>query len=370
MKKCLVFVLTVLFIVSVAACSKSEPAPAPEVKAPTPSPAAPAAAPAPKAAAPEAAAPAVVDRFYEKEIVYGTADGVELKMDIAKPIGDGPFPAVVCIHGGGWQIGKRQDFEPTARIMAMNGYVAATVDYRMTPAHKWPAQIEDVKCAVRYLRAHAEQLKINPDKIGALGHSAGAHLALMLGLTDPKDNFEGNGGYADQSSKVQAVVNLSAPTNLSTWKPLPVVDEPLQKEYGKSFDDILADLLGTADRAAQAMADASPVTYADESDSPVLTFHGSVDPLVPPDQAKELDEALKNAGVPHKLIIIEGADHGFKENQLPNIIMETTSFFGVHLKGEAPAAAPATEEAPASTPETDEAPASAPESGEAPAPQS
>lgn len=353
MKKFCALFLSFLIVASFGACSKPQSAPEPTANVPAPAqpkaaePPAPAPAPAP---VPEAAAPSVPeDPNYVKDVVYCTVDGVDLKMDIAKPTGDGPFPAIVCIHGGGWQLGNKSGFEPTARVMAANGYLAVTVAYRFAPKYKWPAQVEDVKCAVRYLRAHAEELKINPEKIGAIGHSAGANLSLMLGLTDPKDNLEGNGGYAEQSSKVQAVVSLSAPTNFATWQPLPEVDQPVRKEYGKGFEDILIDLLGTDDRTAKIMADASPITYADSGDAPVLTLHGSVDPLVPIQQAHELDKAIKDAGGRHKLVVVEGADHGFADDKIPVLIMEATAFFAEHLKGEvatAPApAAPAGETA-------------------------
>lgn len=340
-----------LVVIGFAACSKSQPAPAPEATAPVEAPqtAPEQSAPQPEQpaaqAAPEVpAAPA--DPNYLTDVVYGNADGVELKMDIAKPTGEGPFPAVLCIHGGGWQLGKKADFAPTAVLLAANGYVAATVDYRMIPDYPWPAQIEDVKCAVRYLRANAQELNINPDKIGAIGHSAGGHLALMLGLTNSDNGFDGTGGYQDQPSNVQAVVGLSGLTNFATWKPWPEVDEPFQKEYGKTYDGLLTDLLGTADRSAKAMAEASPVSYVDAGDPPVLIVHGDADPLVPYDQATELAEVLKKEGAPHKLAVIEGANHGYNDEQLPLIIMETTAFFNEHLNDIAPEPAPEATQVP------------------------
>jgi acetyl esterase/lipase len=158
---------------------------------------------------------------FQKDVVYGHAEGVDLKLDLGKPPAGGPpVPALVFIHGGAWQVGSKDTFEPLVRQFADNGYVTASVEYRLAPAHKWPAQIEDVKCAVRYLRAHAKELNIIPDKIGAAGDSAGGHLSLLLGLMDPKDGLEGTGGNPEQSSKVQAVVNFYGPTDMKP-RPLP-----------------------------------------------------------------------------------------------------------------------------------------------------
>src|SRR5712691_3000594 len=117
--------------------------------------------------------------------------------------GTAPFPALVCIHGGGWRIGNRQQLDQSIETFAGRGYVAVTVSYRLAPQAKFPAQIEDCKATVRWLRANAKDLKINPERIGALGFSAGAHLACLLGTTDERDGLEGDGGNPKQSSRVQ-----------------------------------------------------------------------------------------------------------------------------------------------------------------------
>src|SRR5262249_36238382 len=165
----------------------------------------------------------------------------------------------------------------------------ATVTYRLTPKHKFPAQIEDAKCAVRYLRAQAKQLNIDPRRVAALGDSAGGHLSLLLGLLDAKDGMEGKGGNPEHPSKVQAVVNYFGPTDFPNWKVEPIGEGMLKVALkGKGSDDLLTDLLGTADRKAEVMKVVSPITYIDAGDAPVLTLQGSLDPLVPPDQAKRL----------------------------------------------------------------------------------
>jgi len=150
----------------------------------------------------------------EKNIVYGKGGDVDLELDLAMPAeGKGPFPAVVCVHGGGWKAGNRQSLGQLTEILAKHNFVAVTVTYRFAPKHKFPAQIEDCKASVRWLRAKAEKYNINPDKIGAVGFSAGGHLVSLMGAADEKAGFEGNGGNPKQSSKVHAVVSFFGPTD-------------------------------------------------------------------------------------------------------------------------------------------------------------
>jgi len=152
--------------------------------------------------------------------------------------GKGPFPAVVCIHGGGWRAGKRQDMDFMTEVLARRGYVAATVGYRLVPNARFPAQIEDCKAAVRWLRANAAKYHMNPDRIGAIGPSAGGHLACLLGITDKKGGLEGSGGNPDHSSRVQAVVSFFGRTNFTrkTWTNQ-LEEEVFVPLIGASFDD-------------------------------------------------------------------------------------------------------------------------------------
>ncbi len=266
---------------------------------------------------------------YEPDVVYGRVGDMDLKMNLAKPAGT-PHGAIVCMHGGAWQLGDKASYEGIVRRLAEGGYVAAAVGYRLAPAHQWPAQIEDVKCAVRYLRAHAKELNIDPDKIGALGDSAGGHLALLAGLMDPKDDLEGTGGYADQSSKVNAVVNLYAPTDISAWVVPPETQEQVLRDMGKSSDQFLIDWLGTADRTADVMKQASPVTYVSAGDPPVLTFHGDKDNLVPIAQAEVLQAALEKANIPHRFVVMKDHVHGW---DLLTSMPEALAFFDAVLNG-------------------------------------
>jgi acetyl esterase/lipase len=272
----------------------------------------------------------------EKDIVYGKTGGEKLKLDLAKPVkGKGPFPVVVCLHGGAWLGGHRAAHHPTIKMLAANGYVAAAVGYRLAPKHRFPAQLEDAKCAVRYLRSRAKELNIDPNKVAALGDSAGGHLSLLLGLVDPKDGMEGDGGHAKYPSKVQAVVNYYGPADLRTWKPTEAGELIFRaaSKGERGSDHILQDVVGTKDRKSKAMARFSPIIYIDAKDAPVLTFHGSNDPLVPISQANELHAALKKAKVPEKLVILKDKGHGWGGADKVMTDKETVAFLDKHLKG-------------------------------------
>lgn len=249
---------------------------------------------------------------YRKDVVYGKAGDVELKMDVAMPAkGTGPFPAVVCVHGGAWQQGHRNHHFGTIRQLAESGFVACTITYRLAPKHKFPAQIEDVKCAIRFCRAKAGDYKIDPKRIAVLGDSAGGHLALLAGLSRKADGFEGTGGWPKESSDVQAVVNYYGPTNFQSWRVPDLGEIALKLGAKKDSNMVLADFLGTSDRKAAIMAKVSPITYVRKDAPPILSLHGTFDHLVPDQQARELHAALKQVGATERLEIIDFGLHGF-----------------------------------------------------------
>jgi acetyl esterase/lipase len=240
----------------------------------------------------------------ERDLVYGRAGTLDLKLDLAMPKGGSvSFPAIVFLHGEGWRAGNRRQMSHFIDGVARMGYVGVTVEYRLVPTARFPSQVEDCKAAVRWMRANANAYRIRADRIGVVGFSAGGHLASMLGVTDEKDGLEGDGGNAGQSSRVQAVVSFFGPEDFSTrdW-PRDLEREVIVPFLGGSF----------ADRA-DAYRKASPVSYVTRNAPPFLLFHGRLDELVPVDQSIRLAARLKDAGVPARLVILEGEKHGFTD---------------------------------------------------------
>ena len=277
------------------------------------------------------------DVTVEENLTYGQGGDAELKLDLARPEGEGPFPAIVFIHGGGWFQGNRQAYKSQIREAAQKGYVAATISYRLmqfdqkqkettTAKPIFPAQIQDAKAAIRWLRANAGKYHVDPERIGVTGGSAGGHLSLLAGLADKKANLEGKGGHPDQSSRVQAVVNFFGPTEMASAYETSSVAWIFRLFMG-----------GTPDEVPATYKAASPVTYVSQDDPPVLTLHGDRDKLVPIAQAKLLDEKMKAAGAPHTLIILEGQGHGFGGKAREKAAKAMWDFFEKHLKPGKPA---------------------------------
>lgn len=261
---------------------------------------------------------------FEPDIVFGKGGDVDLALDLARPEKlEKPAPCVVFIHGGGWQGGNRNVHDQHILEFAKRGFVAATIQYRLVPKAIFPAQVEDVKCAIRYLRANASKHQLDAHKIGAVGFSAGAHLSMLLGTMDEKDGLEGSGGHADQSSKVQAVVAFFGPTDLAAEFPDQPVDVPglIHKFLG-----------GTKDEQSANYKAASPVTYVDKADAPTLIYHGMKDRLVPFAQAQKMAEAMHQAGMPGRVELLMNADHGWGDPELKRTTEGTAAFFAEHLK--------------------------------------
>ena len=243
-----------------------------------------------------------------RDLTYGTAGGTQLKLDLAVPKeGSGPFPAIVFLHGEGWRAGNRRQMSHFIDGVARMGYVGVTVEYRLVPAARFPAQVEDCKAALRWLRANAANYRVDPGRIGVVGFSAGGHLAAMLGVT---------------GENVQAVVSFFGPTDFSTrdW-PRDLEREVIVPFLGGSFADIPA----VYERA-------SPVSHVTKDSAPFLLFHGSEDELVPVDQSKRLAERLKSFGVPVRLVVLEGEGHGFTDAHNQECMMQMMAFLGERLK--------------------------------------
>lgn len=259
---------------------------------------------------------------YQQNIEYGQGAGESLKLDLAWPEkSTGKRPCVVVIHGGAWRAGNRNQHTDIIFALAQRGYVAATISYRFCPKHRFPAQIEDAKCTVRFLRANADRYEIDTERFGAVGASAGAHLAMMLGVMDENDGLEGDGGHADESSKVQAVVSFFGPTDLSA-DDIPTVTIPLLFDF----------IGGTKIKFPEKYRQASPITYVDSGDAPMLLLQGTKDPLVPHSQVFKMIDALTEAGVKGRAEIIIGGGHGWGGKDLIRSLNQTYDFLDEQLK--------------------------------------
>lgn len=231
----------------------------------------------------------------QRNLVYCTADGVELKLDFYSK-GPGPSPLVVFVHGGGFTGGSKNQVSEYAQGLLDAGYRFASIDYRLSPRYQMPAHIHDAKCAIRFLRANAERLGVLPNAIGVIGSSAGGHLVAMLGLVGPEANMEGNGGYAGVSSAVQAVVDLFGPTDF-TRQLSPANLRLLQPVFGSSDPQVLRRY--------------SPLYWVQSGAPPFLIMHGDQDPVVPYSNSVWLYDALKAAGNTAELVTVKNAGHGF-----------------------------------------------------------
>lgn len=260
---------------------------------------------------------------FESGIEYSNPDNQHLQLDMARPNTDeGPFPAILCIHGGGFRAGTRQGYDGQIIRLADKGYVAVTITYRLAPKYPFPAAIHDTKAAVRWLRANAKKYHIDPNRIGVMGGSAGGHLAQFLGVTSDVKEFEGDGGNATQSSKVKCVVNYYGPSDFT-------------KSYGKSVDaaEVLPLFLGgNLEKAKPLHIKASPLYWVTPNAAPTLCIHGTEDKYVAFEQAEWIVDKLKAANVEAELLKLEGAGHGFKGKDAETAEKAMIAFFKKHLK--------------------------------------
>jgi acetyl esterase/lipase len=253
-----------------------------------------------------------------------TTSGPEQLMDIYTPKGAaGALPAVVYIHGGGWAAGSRSHQDGPADHFTKQGYVFCSIDYRFSDVAKYPAQIQDSKCAIRFLRANAAKYRIDPKRIGVWGDSAGGHLVALLGLTPKVKRLEGDGGWQKQSSAVAAVVDWYGPSDIRP--------EGLGVYTNPAGIDLITRLLGDPNNAKLA-ADASPITFVTKDAAPMLIMHGDKDSLVPVSQSQKLYDALHAAGADVTLKILPGAEHGGPQFVEPENVALIDAFFARMLK--------------------------------------
>jgi acetyl esterase/lipase len=245
------------------------------------------------------------------DVRYCTGGGKPLLMDVFIPRAriQQPTPAVLWLHGGGWERGDKNG-SSGARFLAAAGFVTASIYYRLSGEAKFPADIEDCKCAIRYLRANASRYGIAPERIGIAGASSGGHLAMLAATADETAGFEGSGGWPNVSSRVKAVVSYYGPTDFRT----------LAVDFGARAQAAITKLLGVpfedhCDRYARA----SPITYISAGDPPLLIFHGDGDTLVPFSQSERMRDAYRKAGLSVEVVKVGNANHDFEpvDNKRP-----------------------------------------------------
>ncbi|MDQ0675170.1 acetyl esterase/lipase [Pseudarthrobacter siccitolerans] len=280
-----------------------------------------------------------------REVTYARALGFRpLKMDIWLPRqATAPVPLVVWVHGGAFQLGDRRELPPTFapnsvfRLLNEAGIACATADYRHCLEAPFPAQLHDLKAAVRYLREFAEGLGVDPERFGAWGESAGGHLVALLGLTGGREDLHGGLGAQAHSSGISAVVDFYGVSSLVDIPPMNTPDGLLPPALtaavpaGMSLQPEYM-LVGGSDDPAL-LAAASPVSYVTADAAPFLLIHGDSDGLVPHSQTDLLAAALATAGVEHEVVTIKGGDHCFfgAEDQLDAILAAAVRFFSEKL---------------------------------------
>lgn len=233
----------------------------------------------------------------EADVVYAKVGETELKLDLYFPPEGAPDTnaAVIVIHGGAWMSGDRKQMKNLSIQLAKRGMLAASVQYRLAPKFQWPAMLDDVQTATRFVRANASKFGIDPNRIGAAGASAGGHLALFLGSRDTRDAKTAH--FPETSSRVSAVLDLFGPTDMS-------------RDFPANLDVVYQLMLGKPRaQAADEIRDASPLNFINGKSAPTFIYQGLADPLVNPNQSRYLEAKLKEHGVPVQAVYLKDVQH-------------------------------------------------------------
>lgn len=276
--------------------------------------------------APEATAVADDGPRILRNVVFARVGEHDLQLDLHKPAVASRPPLIVWVHGGAWRSGSKTDMPLTGLVD--RGYAVASVDYRLSPVAKFPAQIHDIKAAIRYLRANAPRHGIDATRIAIAGSSAGGHLAALVGVTNGHSELEGKvGDSLDQSSDVQAIVDYYGPTNFMT-----ILHQSTPHGLGVRVPALQLLLGGQPEEKPELAKLASPVFHVDAADPPLLLLHGDQDPQVPINQAHELHGRYMELKLPVQFEVIHGAVHGGRQFNDAQRITLVASFLEQHLR--------------------------------------
>lgn len=248
----------------------------------------------------------------QQDVVYRTINGRQLLCDIYQPEGDQLKPAILVVHGGAWRRGDRTQLKGYADGLAKHGFVCFAIDYRLAPQHQFPAQIDDCRAAVKWIRANAKTYNVDPNRLGAIGYSAGGHLVTLLGTTGEAPSEQND----NVDTRLQAVVAGGAPTDFRYFP-----------DNGKWAEYLMGGDLTTASKN---FLNASAAAFADKDDAPTFFFNGKADRLVPLIWTKSAHEALKQAGVPTEMHLIDGAGH-MQAARNEEVLIKAYKFLTKHL---------------------------------------
>jgi len=269
-----------------------------------------------------------------KDIPYVTGGGERQQLDLYIPKIDGklptaenPVPVIVWVHWGSWTRGSKDPCLPVGLGYAQKGYALAAINYRLMGMAPFPAQLEDCKAAVRWLRTHAKKYGLDPDRIGAWGVSAGGHLVALLGTTGDNKEFD-VGENLDQSSAVQCVCDLFGPADLQS-----ILEDPRLEEFLKTERDTIRKFLGgDPEEKVELAFKASPTHHVKKGNAPFLILHGDEDKIVPIRQSERLYEELQKAGVESEFHVVKGGGHAPFGFLTPEVLGKIERFFAKHLK--------------------------------------
>ena len=266
-------------------------------------------------------------------VIYADDSNAQ-KMDVFIPEGNGLFPAIILIHGGGFKYGDKKSEYYLAKKLVSEGYVAVTVNYRLSGEAVFPAAIHDVKAAIRFIKANAKEYSVNPNKIGTWGSSAGGNLSAMMGTSAEIEFLDGNvGHYNNVTTRIQACVDWFGPINFAT-----MIDEAKQLGFKESFDVAIESSYIGVEAAdplnASLVQKANPTTYIDQNDPPFFIQAGNEDPLIPYTQSQNFANALSNVLGTDKVYydLIEGGKHGGSKFTNQENVLKVIAFLDQHLK--------------------------------------